>query len=120
MRDVSEKSKTASNRGTGKRIRLLMFAMLGFMTWACFMFWNQQGQLNAKAAQLAQLENVRQETADLNESYKKEIQRLNDSEYILQKNSQRISLFATGGNALSYPQNRALKRSIDLPSHHLV
>ena len=85
MRDVSNKSKTSPNRGTGKRIRLLMFAMLGFMTWACFMFWNQQGQLNAKAAQLEQLENMRRETANLNEAYKKEIQRLNDSEYILQK-----------------------------------
>jgi cell division protein DivIC len=74
-----------SNTGARRRIRLLAFAMFGFMTWAALILWNQQGKIGAKAVQVEQLIQKRTETAGLNEGYKTEIDRLNDPEYILQK-----------------------------------
>jgi len=73
------------NKGARRRIRLLAFAMVGFMTWATLILWNQQGRLGVKAAQVEELGQKRTETVQLNEGYKKEIERLNDPEYILQK-----------------------------------
>ncbi|GAA3411736.1 septum formation initiator family protein [Paenibacillus hodogayensis] len=74
-----------SNKGARRRVRLLAFAMVGFMTWAALILWNQQGHLGVKAAQVEELGQKREETTKLNEGYKKEIDRLNDPEYILQK-----------------------------------
>jgi cell division protein DivIC len=74
-----------SNKGARRRIRLLGFAMIGFMTWAALILWNQQGLLSAKAAQVAELEQKHEEAVKQNDSYKNEIERLNDPEYILQK-----------------------------------
>ncbi|RKN65784.1 septum formation initiator family protein [Paenibacillus ginsengarvi] len=59
--------------------------MVGFMTWAALILWNQQGRLGVKAAQVDELTQKHVETVKLNEGYKKEIERLNDPEYILQK-----------------------------------
>ncbi|MEF3306558.1 FtsB family cell division protein [Paenibacillus sp. GYB003] len=74
-----------SNKGARRRVRLLAFAMVGFLTWAALILWNQQGRLGVKAAQVEELMQKQAETVKLNEGYKKEIDRLNDPEYILQK-----------------------------------
>lgn len=74
-----------ASKGARRRIRLLAFAMVGFMTWAALILWNQQGRLGVKAAQVDELVQKRVETVQLNDGYKKEIERLNDPEYILQK-----------------------------------
>lgn len=86
MREASKSGKPVqTNRGARRRIRLLAFAMLGFMTWAALILWNQQGRINVKAAQVVQLEQKRQDTAEVKEQYQLEIERLQDPEYILQK-----------------------------------
>ncbi|PYI50231.1 FtsB family cell division protein [Paenibacillus flagellatus] len=86
MREASTTgTPETSNRGARRRVRLLAFAMVGFLTWAALILWNQQGRLGVKAAQVEELEQKRIETIQSNENYKKEIERLNDPEYILQK-----------------------------------
>lgn len=73
------------NKGARRRIRLLLLTVCGFMIWACFILWNQQDKLAVKAAQVAELDAKKAETVKLNEEYKRELLRLNDPEYILQK-----------------------------------
>lgn len=74
-----------SNKGARRRMRLFAFAMAAFLTWAAFIAWNQQGRLGAKAAQVGELELKLKETEKQHEEFQKEVRRLNDPEYILQK-----------------------------------
>jgi cell division protein DivIC len=62
-----------------------MLTLLGFIAWAAVISWNQQGRLDAKAAQVSELDIRLTEAKQLNEEYKKEVVRLNDPEYMLQK-----------------------------------
>lgn len=71
--------------GAHRRIRLLMVAVSCFLMWAGVTLWNQQGSLNAKAAQVISLEEKLQDLQQKSEDYKLEVTRLNDSEYIEQK-----------------------------------
>lgn len=85
MSEAKQTGPQQSNKGARRRVRLLAFTMVGFMTWAALIVWNQQGHLGVKAAQVEELVQKREETVKLYEDYKKEIERLNDPEYILQK-----------------------------------
>lgn len=85
MREASQAGKSVqSNKGARRRMRLLAFAMIGFMTWAALVLWNQQGNLGVKTAAANELEQKRQESVRMNEQYRKEVELLNDPEYILQ------------------------------------
>jgi cell division protein DivIC len=86
MRQVAtEPNLEQPHKGSRRRVRLLLLTFLGFLAWAAVIAWNQQGRLDAKAAQVSGLEMKRTETVSMNEDYKKEVVRLNDPEYMLQK-----------------------------------
>jgi cell division protein DivIC len=74
-----------SYKGTRRRLRLLMVVVLCFMGWAAFTLWDQLDQVNAKTSELKMLESKLVETQAENEAYHKEIERLNDPEYIEQR-----------------------------------
>lgn len=82
--NYSTKNSESNHKGTRRRLRLLMIAVLCFMGWAGVTFWDQAGKVNAKFAQLSLLESKLEETKKLNKEYKLEIKRLNDDEYIEQ------------------------------------
>lgn len=86
MRETPKTGKPEqSNKGARRRIRLLAFVMVGFSTWAALILWNQQDRLSVKASQVQELDQRLTEAAQANESFRKEVERLNDPEYILQK-----------------------------------
>lgn len=71
-------------KGTRRRLRLLMVVILCFMGWAGITLWDQTVQVNAKLAQLGELEGELADKKQRNEDYRTEIKRLNDDEYIEQ------------------------------------
>ncbi|MFK7696869.1 septum formation initiator family protein [Paenibacillus sp. HJGM_3] len=73
------------HKGSRRRVRLLLITLFGFLAWAGVIAWNQQARLDAKSAQASELDTKLTETKKLNADYKKEVERLNDPEYILQK-----------------------------------
>ncbi|MDF2668215.1 MAG: septum formation initiator [Paenibacillus sp.] len=82
---ATEPNLEQPHKGSRRRVRLLMLTLLGFIAWAAVISWNQQGRLDAKAAQVSELDIRLTEAKQLNEEYKKEVVRLNDPEYMLQK-----------------------------------
>lgn len=82
---TSAHPEVQKNAGTRRRMRLLMLVVFCFLAWAVITFWDQTAKLHAKADQLAELTNKLNEIKALNEKYKLEVERLNDSEYIEQK-----------------------------------
>lgn len=74
-----------NHKGSRRRVRFLMLVFFGFLAWASVIIWNQQGRLDAKASQVSQLDMKKADAVKLNADYKKEVERLNDPEYILQK-----------------------------------
>lgn len=86
MRQTATDTKLEQpHKGSRRRVRFLMLTLFGFLAWAAVIAWNQQGRLDAKAAQAGELDMKRTESVKLNADYKKEVERLNDPEYILQK-----------------------------------
>lgn len=73
------------NRGAVRRLRLLFFAFICFLTWAGLTIWDQSAVVEEKMEQLVTLEEQLAELKAENEAYRKEIERLHDPEYIEQR-----------------------------------
>ncbi|GAB2718742.1 septum formation initiator family protein [Paenibacillus thermoaerophilus] len=76
-------NKTPVRRKKVHRRFVLMF-MACFLGWAGITCWNQFGQLKAKAAEVAEMEAKLEEVRQQNETYKQDIARLSDDEYLEQ------------------------------------
>ncbi len=90
--------------GTRKRLRLLTIALAGFMGWAGVTFWSQLDRLEAKAAELSVLESKLAAAKKTNEEYKRQIDRLNDPEYIEQRVREDFQMFRPGDTPLMTPE----------------
>lgn len=67
-----------------KRVKLVFFFFLLFLGWAALTFWGQTGQLETKEQQLGELEQQLDAYRKENEEGKREVERLNEREYIEQ------------------------------------
>lgn len=76
-----QQSKT-TYKGTRKRLRLLFFVMVCFLSWAGLTLYDQLQKSQANAAKLSELQKVYAETKQLNSDLKLELTRLEDPEYI--------------------------------------
>lgn len=71
-------------KGTRRRLRLLMVVVVCFMSWAGLTLWGQTDQVNSKQSELEFMQAKLEEVVEKNESYKFELDRLNDPEYLEQ------------------------------------
>lgn len=77
--------RTVSSKGKKRRVRLFMLILTGFMIWAGITIYDQHTFTQAKADQLEETAAKLDEVRSLNEDYKREIERLQDPEYIEQR-----------------------------------
>ncbi|NHN35068.1 FtsB family cell division protein [Paenibacillus agricola] len=87
MRAVSQTGNNTkpNNKGSYRRRRLVMIVLACFMSWAGVTLWNQIGKLTEKGDKMSFLQQLREETQQVNEVTKREVVRLNDPEYVEQK-----------------------------------
>jgi cell division protein DivIC len=80
----SSRSISPSQKGSQRRMKLVFFFLLLFFAWATLTFWGQMGKLETKQQQVDELEAELAATKKENSEAKREIERLNDTEYIEQ------------------------------------
>jgi len=73
---------TPALTGARRRLKLLLFIMIIFMSWAVYTFINQHGQMSDRASQLREADKLLTDAQAKNELLQLEITRLNDPEYI--------------------------------------
>jgi cell division protein DivIC len=78
------RTSTRSNKGSSRRLRLLMVFLLCFMSWAGVTIWDQFSKLHSKSVAFKELQAQQSAVLKQNEDTKREIARLNDNEYIEQ------------------------------------
>jgi cell division protein DivIC len=83
--NASLQSTKRENKGSHRRLRLLIIILLGFLCWAGITIWDQFGKLHAKKAVVSELQQHLAEVKQQGEDAKREITRLHDNEYIEQK-----------------------------------
>ncbi len=81
---VSDHTMSQRHKGIRRRLRLLIIAVLGFMSWAGITFWDQSDLVGAKFEQLSVLQGKLDQVTQTNEDYKQQVMKLNDPEYIEQ------------------------------------
>lgn len=74
-----------SYKATYRRLRVVSLVLLCFTFWVGMQVWNQVGKLKEKEAQFNSLKEQKAAVLKMNEQAKKEIERLNDPEYLGQK-----------------------------------
>ncbi|BBI30667.1 FtsB family cell division protein [Cohnella abietis] len=68
--------------GARRRLKLLLFIMVLFMSWAVYVLIVQSGQLSDRSSQLLEADQKLADAQVKNESLKQQVARLNDDEYI--------------------------------------
>jgi cell division protein DivIC len=102
---LASSSSNQTNRRGAKRsrskFRLVMVMMLGLLSWAGVIYWDQQVKLTEKKAEFKELEKQLAEVYGSNEKAKKEVERLNDKEYIEQKIRKELNYVKEGERIFS-------------------
>ena len=93
-----------SNKGARRRIRLLGILITSVLIWACLTIWDQAGQMNKESAELEALLLKHSEILKVNENTKREIVRLNDSEYKEEKARSELHYARPGETVFSVPK----------------
>jgi len=105
---MASRSSTKSNKKGAKRSRsksrLVMVMMLCLISWAGVIYWDQQGKLTDKRAEMNELEEQLKLVHQSNEKAKKEVERLNDKEYIEQKIRKELNYVKEGERIFSVTQ----------------
>jgi cell division protein DivIC len=68
--------------GVRRRLKLLMFVMVLFLSWAGYTLFDQYGQMHFRSTQLRAMDNKLTDAESKSENLKQQIARLNDAEYI--------------------------------------
>lgn len=68
--------------GARRRLRLLLFVMVLFLSWAAYVAFNQHGQLSESHAELRETGKKLTDAQKKSDALRQEITRLNDPEYI--------------------------------------
>ncbi|MGG1638114.1 hypothetical protein BK120_30650 [Paenibacillus sp. FSL A5-0031] len=77
-------NKTPGNAGTKRRFKLWMMFIVLFMGWAGYTIFGQMQQKNATGLKLTTIQDKLDVTTKETEELKRQIERLNDPEYIEQ------------------------------------
>jgi len=86
MQAVSKANRTQPiNKGSFRRRRLVFLMLAGFMSWAGITLWNQEGKLSERQEKVSALQQKQLEAEQINSNVQREIERLNDPEYVEQK-----------------------------------
>ncbi|MFC5468583.1 septum formation initiator family protein [Cohnella suwonensis] len=83
---MTSRTMTATPAMTGarRRMKLFLFVMVLFMSWAAYVLIIQQGQIGARSSQLDEVDRKLTDVQAKNEGLKQQINRLNDDEYMEQ------------------------------------
>ncbi|MBP1996164.1 FtsB family cell division protein [Paenibacillus eucommiae] len=101
---AAQKSTKSSPQGSKRRLRFLVVLLLCFMSWAGVTIWDQFGKLNAKSSEVEELKLQLSDVSKLNADTKREIARLNDTEYIEQKIRQDLHYTKPGETLFFVPK----------------
>lgn len=77
-------NKTQGNSGTKRRFKLWMMFIVLFMGWAAYTIFGQMQQKNATGVKLNTIQGQIEASIKETEALKRQIERLNDPEYIEQ------------------------------------
>ncbi|WP_169090045.1 FtsB family cell division protein [Paenibacillus sp. PL91] len=77
-------NKTQGNAGTKRRFKLWMMFIVLFMGWAAYTIFGQMQQKNATGVKLNTIQGQIEASIKETEALKRQIERLNDPEYIEQ------------------------------------
>ncbi|MFC0216116.1 septum formation initiator family protein [Paenibacillus chartarius] len=94
------------NKGAKRRKRMLLFCVVVFLTWALPAFVAQWSKLNLKTAEMQGLQDQLQQLKLTNEQTKREVERLNDKEYIEQKIRTELHWYKPGETV--FPATKAM------------
>lgn len=75
---------TTAAIGARRRLKILLFVMVVFLSWAGYTLVNQYGQMSDRHAELQESGQKLSDAQKKSEALKQEIARLNDDEYIAQ------------------------------------
>ncbi len=73
---------TTAATGVRRRLKLLLFVMVIFMSWAVYTLVTQHGMMNDRASDLREANKKLSDATVQNEALKKQIVQLNDREYV--------------------------------------
>jgi cell division protein DivIC len=73
---------TPVTTGARRRLKLLLFIMVIFMSWALYVIVVQYGQISDRSGQLREADKKLTDAQTKSEALKQQIARLNDDEYI--------------------------------------
>lgn len=73
---------TTAATGVRRRLKLLLFVMVIFMSWAIYVLVTQQGQMGDRANDLRDANKKLSDATVQNDALKKQIVQLNDREYV--------------------------------------
>ncbi|RKP45415.1 septum formation initiator family protein [Cohnella endophytica] len=81
---MSSSTMTATPVMTGarRRLKLFLFVIVLFMSWALYVLIVQHGQLNDRSGQLHEVNQKLTDAQAKNEALKQQVARLNDDEYL--------------------------------------
>jgi cell division protein DivIC len=93
------------NPGMRRRIRFLMFTVLCLLVWATVTVWNQTGKLGVNTGKLNALNLKKTAAIQTNADLKREVARLNDTEYRQEIARKQLHLGKTGETTFDLPQS---------------
>lgn len=76
------RTKSISNRGAKRRLRLSFIGILAFIVWAGLQLWDQNLSLAEKKSEMESLQKEVTAVKSENEDLQLEVKRLDDEEYI--------------------------------------
>lgn len=81
---LSSRTMAATPAATGarRRLKLLLFVFILFLSWAGYVWITQSGQINDRLSQLEEVNHKLTDAQAKNEELQLQIARLNDDEYI--------------------------------------
>lgn len=89
-------NKTPGSAGTKRRFKLWMMFIVLFMGWAGYTIFGQMQQKNATGVKLTTIQGQLDESTKETEALKRQIERLNDPEYIEQLATKEIGMVKKG------------------------
>lgn len=98
------KNSAKSAKTARRRFRLLMVSILCLLSWAAVIYWDQEGKLVEKHAEVDALNKQLADVKSMNDKAKKEIDRLNDREYVEQKIRKELNYVKEGETIFSVTQ----------------
>jgi cell division protein DivIC len=105
MSAQAQASPAQPNKGAKRRKRALYFCVLFFLVWAVPTFFTQWSKLNVKAAEMQALQGQLSQLQQTNEQMKREVERLNDKEYVQQKIRTEIHWYMPGETIFPSPKS---------------